>query len=101
MRKALFEKRKRISDYALIMGMFGILIMIGENELSAAGVYNKVNNYQYTISPKIVAFHVYLIYEFIIKEFYSDMYEFTLLLPFDRTCYIIEQTQSYQLYSVS
>ena len=29
------------------------------------------------------------------------MYEFTLLLPFDRTCYIIEQTQSYQLYSVS
>ena len=46
MRKALFEKRKRISDYALIMGMFGILIMIGENELSAAGVYNKVNNYQ-------------------------------------------------------
>ena len=43
MRKALFEKRKRISDYALIMGMFGILIMIGENELSAAGVYNKVS----------------------------------------------------------
>ena len=37
------------------MGMFGILIMIGENELSAAGVYNKVNNYQYTISPKIAA----------------------------------------------
>ena len=43
MRKALFEKRKRISDYALIMGMFGILIMIGENELSAAGVYSKVS----------------------------------------------------------
>ena len=38
------------------MGMFGILIMIGENELSAAGVYNKVNNYQYTISPKIIRF---------------------------------------------
>ena len=38
------------------MGMFGILIMIGENELSAAGVYNKVNNYQKTISPTIVAF---------------------------------------------
>lgn len=45
MRKALFEKRKRISDYALIMGMFGILIMIGENELSAAGVYSKVSNH--------------------------------------------------------
>ena len=42
MRKALFEKRKRISDYALIMGMFGILVMIAENELEAAGVYRKV-----------------------------------------------------------
>jgi potassium intermediate/small conductance calcium-activated channel subfamily N len=40
-RKALFEKRKRISDYALIMGMFGILVMISENELSSAGVYSK------------------------------------------------------------
>ena len=45
-RKALFEKRKRISDYALIMGMFGILVMIGENELSSAGVYTKVSHYQ-------------------------------------------------------
>ena len=44
-RKALFEKRKRISDYALIMGMFGILVMIGENELSSAGVYTKVSQY--------------------------------------------------------
>ena len=43
-RKALFEKRKRISDYALIMGMFGILVMIGENELSSAGVYTKVSH---------------------------------------------------------
>ena len=45
MRKALFEKRKRISDYALIMGMFGILVMIAENELEAAGVYRKVIEY--------------------------------------------------------
>jgi len=44
-RKALFEKRKRISDYALIMGMFGILVMIGENELSSAGVYTKGDFY--------------------------------------------------------
>ena len=51
MRKALFEKRKRISDYALIMGMFGILIMIGENELSAAGVYSKVSkSHKYIIT---------------------------------------------------
>ncbi|KFM58260.1 Small conductance calcium-activated potassium channel protein, partial [Stegodyphus mimosarum] len=39
-RKALFEKRKRISDYALVMAMFGIIMMIVENELSAALVYN-------------------------------------------------------------
>lgn len=42
-RKALFEKRKRISDYALVMGMFGIIIMVIENELASAGVYSKVS----------------------------------------------------------
>lgn len=42
-RKALFEKRKRISDYALVMGMFGIIIMVIENELASAGVYLKVS----------------------------------------------------------
>ena len=41
-RKALFEKRKRISDYALVMGLFGIIIMVIESELSCAGVYTKV-----------------------------------------------------------
>lgn len=46
-RKALFEKRKRISDYALVMGMFGIIIMVAENELSSAGVYNKVKSKSY------------------------------------------------------
>lgn len=44
-RKALFEKRKRISDYALVMGMFGIIVMVIENELSSAGVYRKVRPY--------------------------------------------------------
>jgi potassium intermediate/small conductance calcium-activated channel subfamily N len=43
-RKALFEKRKRISDYALVMGMFGIIVMVIENELSSAGVYTKVGS---------------------------------------------------------
>ncbi|KAF7395691.1 hypothetical protein HZH68_009741 [Vespula germanica] len=43
-RKALFEKRKRISDYALVMGMFGIIVMVIENELSSAGVYGKVSH---------------------------------------------------------
>lgn len=44
-RKALFEKRKRISDYALVMGMFGIIAMVIENELSSAGVYRKVSRF--------------------------------------------------------
>uniref|UniRef100_A0A4W5JHW8 Uncharacterized protein n=1 Tax=Hucho hucho TaxID=62062 RepID=A0A4W5JHW8_9TELE len=39
-RRALFEKRKRLSDYALIFGMFGIVVMVIETELSW-GVYNK------------------------------------------------------------
>ncbi|CAG7835128.1 unnamed protein product [Allacma fusca] len=42
-RKALFEKRKRISDYALVMGMIGIGFMVLENELSSAGVYDKAS----------------------------------------------------------
>lgn len=43
-RKALFEKRKRISDYALVIGMFGIVMMVIENELASAGVYTKVSS---------------------------------------------------------
>jgi hypothetical protein len=41
-RKALFEKRKRISDYALVIAMIGIGFMVLENELSSAGIYDKV-----------------------------------------------------------
>lgn len=40
-RKALFEKRKRISDYALTFALIGIAFMILECELSAADVYTK------------------------------------------------------------
>lgn len=43
-RRALFEKRKRLSDYALIFGMFGIVVMVIETELSW-GVYNKVRRH--------------------------------------------------------
>uniref|UniRef100_A0A3P9PVV7 Potassium calcium-activated channel subfamily N member 3 n=1 Tax=Poecilia reticulata TaxID=8081 RepID=A0A3P9PVV7_POERE len=43
-RRALFEKRKRLSDYALIFGMFGIVVMVIETELSW-GVYNKSSMY--------------------------------------------------------
>ncbi|BES87647.1 calcium-activated potassium channel [Nesidiocoris tenuis] len=52
-RKALFEKRKRISDYALVMGMFGIIIMVIENELSCAGVYTKASFYSTALKTLI------------------------------------------------
>lgn len=42
-RRALFEKRKRLSDYALIFGMFGIVVMVIETELSW-GAYGKVQS---------------------------------------------------------
>lgn len=40
-RKALFGKRKQLSDYALVCGMFGIVVMVIETELSR-GFYSKV-----------------------------------------------------------
>ncbi|RXM97050.1 Small conductance calcium-activated potassium channel protein 2 [Acipenser ruthenus] len=43
-RRALFEKRKRLSDYALIFGMFGIVVMVIETELSW-GAYEKGSLY--------------------------------------------------------
>ncbi|XP_050521116.1 small conductance calcium-activated potassium channel protein isoform X1 [Daktulosphaira vitifoliae] len=52
-RKALFEKRKRISDYALVMGMFGIIIMVIENELASAGVYPKTSFYSTSLKTLI------------------------------------------------
>ncbi|CAH0399473.1 unnamed protein product [Chilo suppressalis] len=52
-RKALFEKRKRISDYALVMGMFGIIMMVIENELSSAGVYTKASIYSQALKTLI------------------------------------------------
>nr|XP_039271796.1 small conductance calcium-activated potassium channel protein 3-like [Styela clava] len=33
-RRTLFERRKKLSDYALIFGMFGIIVMVIETELS-------------------------------------------------------------------
>jgi len=41
-RKALYETRKRISDYSLIFAMFGVVAMIVETELTMARVYDKV-----------------------------------------------------------
>ncbi|XP_067416001.1 small conductance calcium-activated potassium channel protein 1 isoform X2 [Emydura macquarii macquarii] len=47
-RRALFEKRKRLSDYALIFGMFGIVVMVTETELSW-GVYTKASSYSFAL----------------------------------------------------
>lgn len=52
-RKALFEKRKRISDYALVMGMFGIIVMVMENEFSSAGFYGKASLYSTALKTLI------------------------------------------------
>ncbi|OQV12148.1 Small conductance calcium-activated potassium channel protein [Hypsibius exemplaris] len=48
-RKALFEKRKRLSDYALVFGMIGIAAMMLESELSAGEVYTKSSPWSYTV----------------------------------------------------
>ncbi len=42
-RREIFDKRKRVSDYALAVGMFGIGVMLVETELCMAGVYTKVS----------------------------------------------------------
>ncbi|XP_058513846.1 small conductance calcium-activated potassium channel protein 1 [Ochotona princeps] len=47
-RRALFEKRKRLSDYALIFGMFGIVVMVTETELSW-GVYSKESLHSFAL----------------------------------------------------
>ncbi|KAK6320474.1 hypothetical protein J4Q44_G00095810 [Coregonus suidteri] len=47
-RRALFGKRKQLSDYALIFGMLGIVIMVMETELSW-GVYTKESSYSFSL----------------------------------------------------
>lgn len=45
LRRALFGKRKQLSDFALVCGMFGIITMVIETELSR-GFYSKVNSHR-------------------------------------------------------
>ncbi|CAF1078705.1 unnamed protein product [Adineta steineri] len=42
-RKLLFEKRRKASDYALFFAMIGLLLMVLEQELTMAKVYDKNN----------------------------------------------------------
>jgi len=46
-RKVVFEKRKRISDYALVFALFGVTVMIIETELCMAQIYDKVGSLSY------------------------------------------------------
>ncbi|KAL4227346.1 Small conductance calcium-activated potassium channel protein 2 [Mactra antiquata] len=44
-RKELYEKRKKVSDYCLVFGMFGITAMVLETELTMADIYTKTSFY--------------------------------------------------------
>ncbi|XP_072245398.1 small conductance calcium-activated potassium channel protein 1b [Leuresthes tenuis] len=51
-RRALFGKRKQLSDYALVCGMFGIIAMVIETELSRT-FYSKESMYSYVLKGLI------------------------------------------------
>ncbi|XP_049573246.1 small conductance calcium-activated potassium channel protein 1b [Syngnathus scovelli] len=51
-RRALFGKRKQLSDYSLVCGMFGIVVMVIETELSR-GFYSKESTYSYVLKGLI------------------------------------------------
>lgn len=52
-RKALYERRRKISDYCLVLGMAGILLMILETELIMAKVYVKDSYYSLVLKAFI------------------------------------------------
>lgn len=58
-RRALFGKRKQLSDYALVCGMFGIIVMVIETELSR-GFYSKVVPFKLTLFIKYTYTHSFL-----------------------------------------
>ncbi|XP_077390920.1 small conductance calcium-activated potassium channel protein 1b isoform X2 [Festucalex cinctus] len=51
-RRALFGKRKQLSDYSLVCGMFGIVVMVIETELSR-GFYSKDSICSYVLKGLI------------------------------------------------
>ncbi|KAF7663566.1 hypothetical protein LDENG_00206780 [Lucifuga dentata] len=52
LRRDLFGKRKQLSDYALVCGMFGIIVMVIETELSR-GFYSKESIYSHVLKGLI------------------------------------------------
>uniref|UniRef100_H3B7A2 Potassium calcium-activated channel subfamily N member 3 n=1 Tax=Latimeria chalumnae TaxID=7897 RepID=H3B7A2_LATCH len=94
-RRALFEKRKRLSDYALIFGMFGIVVMVIETELSW-GVYSKFK--QFSLALKclislstmillglIIAYHAREVQLFVIDNGADD---WRIAMTYERIFYI-------------
>ncbi|XP_022066297.2 small conductance calcium-activated potassium channel protein 1b [Acanthochromis polyacanthus] len=59
-RRALFGKRKQLSDYALVCGMFGIIVMVIEIELSRE-FYSKQSIYSYVLKGLISISTVFLL----------------------------------------
>ncbi|KAJ7307326.1 hypothetical protein JRQ81_009335 [Phrynocephalus forsythii] len=94
-RRALFEKRKRLSDYALIFGMFGIVVMVIETELSW-GLYSK--NSMFSLALKclitlstaillglIIAYHTREVQLFVIDNGADD---WRIAMTYERILYI-------------
>ncbi|XP_052098306.1 small conductance calcium-activated potassium channel protein 2-like isoform X2 [Mytilus californianus] len=52
-RKTLYEKRRKISDYCLVFGISGIVLMIVETELTMAKVYDKESHYSIVLKSII------------------------------------------------
>jgi potassium intermediate/small conductance calcium-activated channel subfamily N len=82
-RKALYETRKRISDYSLIFAMFGVVAMIVETELCMADVYGKDSYYSYGLKSLVsistvillglvLAYHWLLVQLFVIDNCIDD-----------------------------
>ncbi|CAG5086049.1 Oidioi.mRNA.OKI2018_I69.PAR.g11095.t1.cds [Oikopleura dioica] len=95
-RRTLFERRKRLSDYALIFGMFGIVIMVIETELSSDAVYNKSHTPSFVLKclislstiillGLIIAYHAREIQLFMIDNGADD---WRIAMSWERICYI-------------
>uniref|UniRef100_A0A2K5F597 Potassium calcium-activated channel subfamily N member 3 n=1 Tax=Aotus nancymaae TaxID=37293 RepID=A0A2K5F597_AOTNA len=94
-RRALFEKRKRLSDYALIFGMFGIVVMVIETELSW-GLYSKDSMFSLALKclislstiillGLIIAYHTREVQLFVIDNGADD---WRIAMTYERILYI-------------
>uniref|UniRef100_A0A8D2KYN9 Potassium calcium-activated channel subfamily N member 3 n=1 Tax=Varanus komodoensis TaxID=61221 RepID=A0A8D2KYN9_VARKO len=94
-RRALFEKRKRLSDYALIFGMFGIVVMVIETELSW-GLYSKGSMFSLALKclislstvillGLIIAYHTREVQLFVIDNGADD---WRIAMTYERILYI-------------